>query len=209
MGGQGSGRKTPARIEFAPNLEIWDRQPIESDVAWLGFVTYRDMGLGRTIARATETLGKKPGYAKTMEAWSRNYAWRQRVEAYDSHLDQQRREAIVEEKRQEAKDMVRRHLSFSNTMQRLVSVELTRWINKVGANLDKPDLDKDPELSPEQLQKLLDQAVKLERLNRGEPESVTETRTKTDDVAKGLSRLTTEELKTMRAIKAKMEAPDN
>jgi hypothetical protein len=107
--------------------------------------------------------------------WSRQRDWVERVRLWDVEQDRARNGALLDERRREGRDMVRRHIQISTTMQRLASVELARWINKVGAG-DNADLKKAPQLSPEQLQKLLDYAVKLERLNRGEPESITENR---------------------------------
>lgn len=177
MGGRGSGRKTTNVFVCAPDREPWDRQPHESDPAWMGFIAYRDLGLVRTLALAADMVRKKrpelkKNYDRTLIAWSRINGWVERVQAWDNHQDQVRREEVLKAERRAGREMVKRHLQISTSMQRLASVELARWINKVGANGDNPNMEQPPELSPAQLQQLLDYSVKLERLNRGEPEKI-------------------------------------
>lgn len=178
MGGQGSGRKLEVKWAPAKGTHPWERQPGEGDKPWVGFVTYRDMEMGRTLAGATRVLGKKPGYAHVMEAWSIKHFWRFRVEAWDAHKDEVSREALLDARRDAARGMVERHLSLSTQLQRLVTVELMRWLRKTGADKPHPDIDQAPSLHPSQIQGLLDYAVKLERLNRNEPEAIFENRTK-------------------------------
>lgn len=192
MGGQGSGRRKagPAFLADADG-ELWERQPRESDPAWRGFVTYRDMGLGRTIVASALQLGKKRGYKSTLEGWSVRCGWRERVEAYDSWRDQQRQIAEIEEERGVIKDMVKRHLETSSMMQRLVQVEFARHVTALQAHIDNPDTHKAPTLTVDQIRQLADYSIKLERLNRGEPgtlEEVTVTASN-DDKRKAMRKL--------------------
>lgn len=176
MGGKGSGRKTSHVWVAAPDREPWERQPSESDPAWMGFVTYRDLGPGRTIAQAATIIRKtrnlKANYNKQLEVWSRLNGWVERAGEWDNEQDRVRREETLKAQRKAGRLMVERHLQVSMTMQRLASIELARWVNKVQANGDNPDMSRAPELTTQQLQQLLDYAVKLERLNRGEPEKI-------------------------------------
>jgi hypothetical protein len=178
MGGQGSGRTLTDRWAPEKGTLAWERQSDESEPAWAAFAAYRDIEQGRTLVKAVQELGKKPSYLSTVEKWSSENHWRQRVEAWDAHKDKVSREAALDARRAAARDMVDRHLQISTHLQRLVSVEILRWVNKVGADVANPDMRRKPTLAPNQIQGLLDYAVKLERLNRNEPESITETRDK-------------------------------
>jgi hypothetical protein len=135
----------------------------------------------RTLAKTTKIVGenKGPSYQSQVEAWSRKHDWRRRCEAWDRYRDQQLQKAEIEERQQAARDMVRRHLGLSAKLQTLAEVELDRWLTALASD-DDPEASskKAPTLSPKHIQDLLDYSLKLERLNRGEPESITETREK-------------------------------
>jgi hypothetical protein len=100
------------------------------------------------------------------------------VAAFDAHNDELNLAEQQEARRAASRDMVERHLKLSTHLQRLASIELMRWIHKVGGDTDNPDLRAEPVLIPLHIQNLLDYAIKLERLNRNEPESITENREK-------------------------------
>jgi len=179
MGAPGSGR----RLKDGPMVpekgtELWDKQPVDTELSFGAFVLYRDYGSARTLAIATSLLGKGPEYRPVVERWSREHRWRQRCAAWDAHQDKVKTEAILQAKRDAARDMVQRHLLLSEHMQSLASVELMRLINLLQAGEEKPDLQRKPRLKPKQIMDLLEYAIKLERLNRDEPESITETRDK-------------------------------
>jgi hypothetical protein len=158
----------------APGIEPWERQPGESDHAWQAFVHYRDSGLERSLRKTSEALGKsKHG---VLERWSVRWGWRIRVEAHDRERDRQRRDAATQAERDAVRDMVQRHTRIAETIQRAATVELARLVRQLGADSPTPNLQAPPTLTPDQLQRLLDYALKLERLNRGEPETVSETR---------------------------------
>jgi hypothetical protein len=74
--------------------------------------------------------------------------------------------------------MVKRHLLISEHLQSLASVELMRWLYRLKISVPNPDLTSKPRLGPKTIQMLLDYAIKLERLNRDEPESIQEVRDK-------------------------------
>jgi hypothetical protein len=179
MGAPGSGRRLKAGpMAPEPGTELWDRQPVDTELSFAAFTVYRDFGATRTLARLAEHLGKPARYQAVVEGWSREHRWRQRCAAWDAHQDKVKTEAILQAKRDAAKDMVQRHLLLSEHMQSLASVELMRLINLLQAGEEKPDLHRKPRLKPKQIMGLLEYAIKLERLNRDEPESITETRDK-------------------------------
>lgn len=84
----------------------WERLPTESNVAWQAFVTYRDLGIERTIPKAASILGKS---SRLLSRWSAKYDWVQRTRDWDSFLDEQRRVGEIEA----VKEMGRRHAQIS------------------------------------------------------------------------------------------------
>jgi len=131
------------------------------------------------MPKVSGVMGKSDTYHKQLAQWSTDHGWRRRVEAWDAHKDAINVEAQLEARRAASRDMVERHLQISTHLQRLASLELMRWIHKVGGDTSNPDMQAEPVLIPQHIQSLLDYAIKLERLNRNEPESITETREKT------------------------------
>ena len=142
---------------------IWERQPREGDKAWGAFVAYRDMPLNeRSLRRlVTEYYNVAPGTKRWRNKFravsylSRKWRWRERVEAYDRHLDQIAQEA----RRRAIEEMNERHIRIARAM-----------VMKAAERLR----DMDPaELSPTETRQFFDYGVRLERLALGEPESVT------------------------------------
>ncbi|MFF2612358.1 hypothetical protein [Kitasatospora sp. NPDC058046] len=86
-------------IALNPSLDPWERQPGESARKHGQFVTYRDLGRARTLVRAAETLTLAPGHVRNVAA---EFRWRERVEAYDRHLDRLYEATWLEERRKAA-----------------------------------------------------------------------------------------------------------
>jgi len=68
----------------------WARRPKESAKAYKAFVTYLELGAGRSITKAFRKIGNKSGQARHFEKWSSQYEWVSRARAYDSDLMQDR-----------------------------------------------------------------------------------------------------------------------
>jgi hypothetical protein len=86
-------------ITLAHTLDLWERQPTESARKHGQFVTYRDLGRARTLAKAAERLTLAHGHVRNLAA---QYRWRERVEAYDRHLDRLYEATWLEERRKAA-----------------------------------------------------------------------------------------------------------
>jgi hypothetical protein len=57
--------------------------PKETPKAAAAFLVYQELGPGRTMAKAAAELGRKPGYRRQLEQWSRRFHWQARVAEYD------------------------------------------------------------------------------------------------------------------------------
>lgn len=144
--------------ENAKVIQPWERQPGEPDEAWLAFRAYRDSPpharrVSRTIAVQALTLGK----------WFREWNWRQRVDAYDAVTD----EIVLEERRalqrQTARELALDHMTMIADFRDFVGTEMAKWVT-----LAKENEGTAPNVKPQDLAKIADVAVKLDRLVRGE-----------------------------------------
>ncbi|MFC1705778.1 hypothetical protein ACFL59_03025 [Planctomycetota bacterium] len=124
----------------------WERARGETAKAHQAFLVYRDMGPGRSLAKVAQELGKSKAL---MDRWSARWRWVSRVAEWDAH--QQR--LLRDEQEAARRRMARRHARIAVSFQRKVAQRL-RALN--------PN-----ELSPRDLAKWLEVAVKLERQARG------------------------------------------
>lgn len=180
MGGQGSGgglRAEEDTWEPDKGYEYWDRRKDETDAAWEAFIAYRNCALPRSLKKVSKILNKS---VTAVAQWSRAYSWIKRVRAFDKERDRASVQAELEARKKAVTDMYERHLKVSTHMQRLSTVELLRWLHKVGGNVENPDITLEPQLNVNQIQTLLDYAIKLERLNRDHPEMIAEFRGSTE-----------------------------
>jgi hypothetical protein len=86
-------------ITLDPGLDPWERHPNETAHKHGQFVTYRDIGRTRTLTEAAQRLTLAYGHVRNLAA---QYRWRERVEAYDRHLDRQYEAMWLEERRKAA-----------------------------------------------------------------------------------------------------------
>ncbi|WP_406321836.1 hypothetical protein [Streptomyces sp. NBC_00519] len=86
-------------ITLDPDLDPWERHPNETAHKHGQFVTYRDVGRTRTLTEAAQRLTLAYGHVRNLAA---QYRWRERVEAYDRHLDRQYEAMWLEERRKAA-----------------------------------------------------------------------------------------------------------
>ncbi|MEW2568338.1 hypothetical protein [Streptomyces sp. NPDC047070] len=86
-------------ITLSTTLDLWEQQPTETPKKHGQFVTYRDLGRTRTLRKAAEGLQL---HAVTVRKAAAKYRWRERVEAWDRHLDRLYEAGWVEERRKAA-----------------------------------------------------------------------------------------------------------
>lgn len=112
----------------------WDRRPDETDEAWDAFGHYRDLGAARTIPKAVEAAGKKPGNVRSWERWSSKHEWTLRVRAWDGFLDaeaQRRIKALAVARRV-------RQAQLGQALQGVAGQALTRMSEEVKAGKRVP-----------------------------------------------------------------------
>jgi hypothetical protein len=97
-----------------------------------------------------------------LERWSSRWKWVERSQRYDDHLQYQDRMRQEKERR----DMLSRHGKIAVLGQNLV----VKGIEKLLADVEQGKRD----LSASDASRLLDVAVKIERLSRGEPTEISE-----------------------------------
>ena len=131
----------------------WERQKGESRQAFEAFCVYRDMGPARSHSKVAKELGKS---ITIISRWSSRWNWVARTMEWDQELDRRNIEAQIEAK----KEMAERHIKVSMMFQQKI-IERLRSLN--------PD-----SLSPSDLARWFEVAVRIEQLNRGEPTERTE-----------------------------------
>lgn len=124
---------------------IWDKREDESAKAYEWFCRYRDMGTGRSHDKLhqkySEGMSKK---AQTLR-WSSRYAWVERAEAYDAHIEAIKREANEDRVRQTAEE----HIDVADKIMDLALCKLA--------------LLEGMEVKPNEVKGLIELSVKMKR----------------------------------------------
>lgn len=165
----------------------------ESDKAFQAFTTYLEMGEDRSIRAVARSLGK----SKTlMDRWSGQWRWVERVGAWQGHQAAEARRAELKAVR----EMRQRHAQEAVLMQRKA--------------LDRLGQMNPLEMTPNDVLRFFVEAAKLERVSRGEPETITHQEHTGKDggpiaVAQvgDLTRLTPEELDELERLVSKTASP--
>src|SRR5437773_8905420 len=119
------------------------------------------MGADRSLRKMAKD-GKCGAQVGQLERWSSRWRWVERCQKYDDHLLHQDR--LCREKAR--KDMATRHAKIAVLGQNLV----VKGIEKLVADVEQGKRD----LTASDASRLLDVAVKIERLSRGEPTEISE-----------------------------------
>jgi len=145
--------KSEKPVQLSLDREVWDRQPRETTPAWQTFIHYRDME-PRSLRKVAETLGKT---LSVIAHWSQRWRWQERVIAWDNHLN-----SVYQAEREKGqKEMAENHIKLSKGIQAKVAQRLRTL---------RPE-----DMSAGDLARLLDVAVKIERLASGAPTEHTKT----------------------------------
>ncbi|HUV09221.1 MAG TPA: hypothetical protein VMX75_15910 [Spirochaetia bacterium] len=132
----------------------WDRQSSETRQAFEAFQVYRDLGEDRSLTRTAAQLAK---HWTLIARWSARWSWVSRVEAWDKHLDEINQRA----QEQKRKEMAKRHANLAMGLQGMAAKKLTDMQEQAKGYL-----------KPADVAKFIEVGVKVERLARGEPDTV-------------------------------------
>ena len=69
----------------------WELLPKESAEAFAAFVVYRDLGFGRSIRLAIESIKDNSTYLQSYASWRKwaaDYRWKERAADYDRYIEQ-------------------------------------------------------------------------------------------------------------------------
>lgn len=125
------------------------------------FKVYRDLGPGRTMKKAMEIIkgrqkGRRGVGLASIEKWSTQYDWQRRISEWEYEQDQ----VFKLEQKKAIKDMVRRHANASLMFQKKAIDKIQEVIHS--------------DLTPKEALDFFKEAVRIERLSRGEPDNMTE-----------------------------------
>lgn len=136
----------------------WERQRGESAKAFAAFAHYRDMGPGRSLRGLHGILNRNniATNLRQLATWSSRWHWVERTKAWDAELDWKARETQLAE----IQKMRERHTREAMALQ-----------EKALARLRNMDAS---ELSANDVLRYFVEATKLERVSRGEPETIQE-----------------------------------
>jgi hypothetical protein len=126
----------------SPKRDPWNKRGDESAKAFEAFNLYLELGAQRTVVKVSEKCGK---HVSMLYRWSRRYQWDARCDAWEDFQDAE----WVKERQRSIREACRRHTLIAKSMT-----------GKVTGRLKKIDPE---ELSPSDLARWLDTAVKIER----------------------------------------------
>jgi hypothetical protein len=106
--------------------------PKEGTKAYAAFCSYRDLGPGRSVEKAADSVGKKQtGRPRGWHRWSSLFQWVKRAEAFDDYAEAERQRHFDERLKQLARDQA----DFAvDEFKRLV-----RRVQRADALLDKAE----------------------------------------------------------------------
>jgi hypothetical protein len=145
---------------------LWEQQSGENAKAYAAFCSYRDMDpFDRSVKTACIKTTGKASNLKYWYEWSRINAWVERAHAFDAYVDRKKRAAALKK----IEEMNERHAGaamqvIGKALQRLIGER-----NERGEIVGKLRLE---DISASDVIKYLSEGAKLERVARGEPETI-------------------------------------
>lgn len=138
------------------------RQAGEPAESFDTFCTFKDLGRTRTLVKAAEETGVRHS---VLTIRSGKWRWYDRANAWDDHLLREANAAEVKAVR----EMRERHIRLAQHLQFVGG----GTIAKLAEAIQRNEL---VEITPAEARALVEAGAKLERLNRGEPETIVEQR---------------------------------
>ena len=124
----------------------WDRMEKESGRAYSALIRYLQLGPERTYAKMVKQYGYRE---QSLYSWAKTHRWKDRVAAYDEYMNRQ----IMLKLQNGLAEMCERHANEALMLQ--------------SKALDKLRALSAQELSPSDVSRFIDAAVKIERMSRG------------------------------------------
>lgn len=141
----------------------WERQPGETPKAFAAFACYRDLGVLRTIdqayrhwmAKQHRPVPPDKRAAGNFQNWSAKHQWVLRAQAWDEEQDRLKRAAHM----RALESMAERHAAMATKVQAIAIKRLN--------TLTEED---EKGISPTQAVGMMKDAIRIERVSRGEPD---------------------------------------
>lgn len=124
----------------------------ESPKAYQAYLDYRDMGVGRSLAKLNQHYGNKPSYVRQLQRWSADFDWQSRIKQFE----QEQAEERVAKLQAELDEMNERHVRLAIEQQEKATKQIA-------------DLIEAKAFGSQAVVQLLKLATDLERLARGAP----------------------------------------
>ncbi len=119
-GARAASAPRPGLALVVSAAEAWTRRPGETATAYAAFCTYRDLGPARSLDGAyRQHTGPQKGPKRASgnwKRWHRDHAWKNRAEAYDAYLDEEKRQAEAQKWRQRGEDLVEEQYKIAVAM---------------------------------------------------------------------------------------------
>jgi hypothetical protein len=143
----------------------WDRQPGETSRSYELFSIYRNLGPQRSLPKAKASSETTPSLSR-LKQHCKKHNWVERCRAYDDYREMQERVEEDKRREKERREMADRHAKIAVLGQNIV----VKGVEKLLADMEQGK--RDPSASD--LSRLLDVAVKVERLSRGVPTEISQ-----------------------------------
>jgi hypothetical protein len=144
---------------------LWERQPGETDKAFNGFATFRDLGPARSLADAGRALGVSK---VACEQWSVKWGWVERAGSWDDEADRNQRERDLIERQEIRAKMLAGHARGGAALHEIGLRALDRFDTSNPESADEARARIEA-LTPLQAARLMEVGARLERVARDDP----------------------------------------
>lgn len=155
-------------IDLDKEIDPWERHKQDTEEEWQAFIFYRDSGEKRSFRLTAEHFKI---WHNTVFRWNIRYRWKERVLAYERHLDAQRQEVH----KKEVVAMAKRHASVASSAIGILSEPLKEAVRRINQGLWTLEKISDVELLRliRANASVLKDLVEIERVAMGAPGTVT------------------------------------
>ena len=98
-------------------MQIWERQPKETDPAFRAFCAYRDMPK-RSLDTLSRNLSKS---LPLLKGWSSRWNWQERCREYDNYIEAEAQKEVIKG----SSKMIRTHIATAMKAQAIIIKRIT------------------------------------------------------------------------------------